>query len=99
MIRFHSCPGYEFVPRGFLIFFNMLLREGRGGLSPPEASVWPPRRAVTLAAISLNAAARGEEGLLTDVEMEKAGNLRQGVHLRRFFFESADQEHLAIEGE
>jgi hypothetical protein len=71
------------------------------------AGIRPPGQAMTMLAVGAdNIIIPAERGccshrhcLLTDVEMEKAGNLRQGVHLRRFFFESADQEHLAIERE
>ncbi len=34
-----------------------------------------------------------------DIKVQKAGNFGERVHLCRFFFESADKEHLAIEGE
>ena len=30
-------------------------------------------------------------GLFADIEMQESGDLRKGVHLRRFFFEPADQ--------
>ena len=36
-------------------------------------------------------------GLFADIEMQETGNFREGVHLRRFFFEPADQQHLTIE--
>jgi len=37
--------------------------------------------------------------LLTDVPVKKIGDLRKGLHLCRFLFESADQQHLTIERE
>ncbi len=36
-------------------------------------------------------------GLFADIEMQEAGNFCEGIHLRRFFFEPADQQHLTIE--
>src|SRR5207248_2177796 len=38
-------------------------------------------------------------GFFADIEMKESGDLCEGIHFRRFFFESADQEHLAVEGE
>jgi hypothetical protein len=34
-----------------------------------------------------------------DIEVQKAGNFGESIHLRGFFFEPADKEHLAIQGE
>src|SRR6185436_7477654 len=36
-------------------------------------------------------------GFFADIEMKESCNLCEGIHLRRFFFESANQEHLAVE--
>src|SRR4029077_2817178 len=36
-------------------------------------------------------------GLFADIEMKETGNFCAGVHLRRFFFEPANQQHLTIE--
>src|SRR5262245_17015282 len=35
--------------------------------------------------------------LFADIQMEKSGNFCEGVHLGRFFFKPADQQHLAIQ--
>jgi len=34
-----------------------------------------------------------------DIQVEEAGNLGQRIHLGRFFFKPADEEHLAVEDE
>ena len=35
--------------------------------------------------------------LFADIEMQETGNFCERVHLRRFFFEPANQQHLTIE--
>ena len=37
------------------------------------------------------------DGLFADVQMQEPRDFREGIHLRRLFFESADQQHLMIE--
>src|SRR5919112_86966 len=37
------------------------------------------------------------DGFLPNVEMEKPRNLRKRIHLRRFLFKPADQEHLPVQ--
>jgi hypothetical protein len=34
-----------------------------------------------------------------DIEVQKAGNFGERIHFRRFFFESTNEEHLAVQGE